>query len=245
MIQYLDIAGYTEYIFGVALKAVGFDLDGTLYPSWVLYLRSADLGFFHTRLLTAYGKARLALRENPTPTVDLMAFKKAQADLVAKFMGRGLGSEYEKTIEAIIYEAVVSRFEGVKPFPGVVHCLEVLKRSGLKLGLLSDLPPWKKLEYLGCAEIFDVIHCSEDSGALKPHPASFLKLANSLGVDPTEMAYVGNKQEYDIIGAANLGMKTALRTNRVYKRADFFAFSDWKKLESWLLARSKVGGAQA
>jgi putative hydrolase of the HAD superfamily len=221
----------------VALKAVGFDLDGTLYPGWVLYLRSLDLGLRNPRLLAAYGKARLALREKSTAAVDLEAFRAKQADLVARYMGSGEGPDYAKAIETIIYGKVESRFSAIKPFRGVTECLASLKNAGLRLGLLSDLPPWRKLEYLGCAEAFDVIHCSEDSGALKPHPASFLKLAQSLGVNPAEMAYVGNKVEYDIEGARNLGMKTALRTKRAFADADFFAFSDWKKLETWLLSQ--------
>ncbi len=49
------------------------------------------------------------------------------------------------------------------------------------------------------------------------------------------MVYVGNNLNYDVIGAGNLGMRTALRTRVSHVKADFFSFSDWAKLEDWLL----------
>lgn len=220
----------------MALKAIGFDLDGTLYPGWALYLRSIDLGLRNIRLLAAYGKARLELRQDSDPVQNLELFRQTQADMVAVLLGKGTGAEYAPLLEKIIYRQVENRFGSIKPYAGVAHCLQSLKAAGIRIGLLSDLPPWRKLEYLGLDRFFDVIHCSEDSGALKPHPASFLKLADSLGVEPREMVYVGNKLEYDVVGSSNVGMKAALRTRRFYGNADFLAFSDWEKLETWLLS---------
>lgn len=220
----------------MALKAVGFDLDGTLYPGWALYIRSIDLGLRNARLLAAYGKARLTLREGSVAAGSLERFRLSQAEMVAALLGNGTGAEYVPVLERLIYRQIENRFVSIKPFKGVANCLEALRAHGLRLGLLSDLPPWRKLEFLGLDKFFDVIHCSEDAGALKPHPASFLKLAAALGVQTSEMAYVGNKREYDIVGAGNLGMKTALRTRTPHNEADFLSFSNWKKLEDWLLS---------
>ncbi len=219
----------------MALKAIGFDLDGTLYPGWALYLRSIDLGIGNARLLAAFGKARRRLRERSIAATSLLEFRQAQADMVAELLGTGTGAAYVSAIENLIYNQVETRFAAIMPFPGVAHCLETLKGRGVLLGLLSDLPPWKKLEFLGLDRFFEIAQCSEDSGALKPHPASFLKLARSLGVEPAEMLYVGNNMNYDVIGAGKLGMKTALRTRLVHRRAEVYCFNDWGNLESWLL----------
>jgi putative hydrolase of the HAD superfamily len=40
------------------IKAVAFDLDGTLYPDYRLYVRLIPLALRHARFLKAFAKAR-------------------------------------------------------------------------------------------------------------------------------------------------------------------------------------------
>ena len=74
----------------MAIQALGFDLDGTLYPAWKMYGASAGLAFRHGKFLQAFARARKLLR-NPDaiPSIknaavkDKAAFREIQAKIVA------------------------------------------------------------------------------------------------------------------------------------------------------------------
>ena len=227
----------------VGIKAVGFDLDGTLYPGWKMYFYSADLGVRHPALLSAYGKARKALheesrREPPAGAGMARSFRDRQAALIAASLGIG-EAEAARAMERMVYAAMAERFRFIKPYPGVLSCLEALRNSGLRLGLLSDLPPARKTALLGLEGRFDSLLCSEDFGALKPSRKPFLALAEALGTEPGSILYVGNKREYDIEGAKAAGMMAALMGRGTTPAADF-VFRRWEDLADWILERSGV-----
>lgn len=242
----MDKARAIGYYDNVGIKAVGFDLDGTLYPAWLMYAVSVDIGLRHPFLLHAFSSVRKALR-NPEPPMGpdpapaggtpnaSEGFKLRQAELVAKLL-RADPAATAHSIEKTVYSAIEKRFSLVKPCPGVAECLGTLRRSGLRLGLLSDLPPAKKLELLGFGDYFDLVLCSEDFGALKPDPRPFTALSTGLRVEPESILYVGNKKEYDIAGAKSAGMKTAFIGNREEPDADF-SFRRWDDLTGWILSR--------
>lgn len=229
----------------VGIKAVGFDLDGTLYPGWLLYVLSIDIGLRHPFLLSAYGSARKTLRKGvappdprgPTNSDDeLDAFRRRQSALVSKRL-RTYEVRVSKIIDRLIYSGVEKKFKYIRPYRGVTASLDELRASGLRLGILSDLPPWKKLEFLGLDGFFDAVLCSEHSGVLKPDPRPFLLLAENLGVAPEEMLYVGNKYAYDVEGARSAGMKTALIGRRKNLDAADFIFTRWDDLTRWVKAQ--------
>lgn len=229
----------------VVIKAVGFDLDGTLYPGKLMYLFSADLALRHPALLSAYGKSRRALHAEARLDMAAAAaaapdpsrpFRARQAALIAASLGIG-EAEAARAVEQVIYAAMAERFRFIKPFSGVLPCLEALRKSGLRLGLLSDLPPPRKTELLGLEGRFDTLLCSEDSGALKPSRKPFLALAEALGVEPGSILYVGNKREFDIEGARAAGMMSALMGRGDVPEADF-VFRRWDALAKWILERS-------
>lgn len=216
-------------------KAVGFDLDGTLYPERRLYLASAGLALRRPRLFWAYGEARKSLRRKSSgldgyPPEGL---RERQARLVAERLHIDVESAALE-IEERVYGGMEGRFAGLRPFTGVRTCLERLRGAGLRLGVLSDLPPRVKLEALGLADLFDAALCSEDSGALKPSHLPFRSLTTALEVEPGELVYVGNKYGYDCVGAKAMGMKTALLGRKAGPDADL-AFSSWETLTAWIL----------
>lgn len=225
----------------MALKAVGFDLDGTLYPAWAMYAITADLGLRHPRFLSAFGRVRKELRHSPLSGIEpaqtsLEAFRKRQAGLLAGLLGIPL-AEAINEIERIVYKATTRRFAFIKPYADLGGCLAALKTAGLKLGVLSDLPCEEKLKLMGLADWFEIVRCSEDSGALKPDPRPFMDLADAFDLSPDEILYVGNKPAYDIAGAKAAGMSTALRSGRSCAAADL-NFRRWSELAAWTLART-------
>jgi len=70
--------------------------------------------------------------------------------------------------------------------PGVLSTIDAARQRGLKLGIASSSPRswvWGQLEPLGLAARFDTVQCSDDVGATKPDPASYLAALAALGVD--------------------------------------------------------------
>lgn len=244
----------------MGIKAVGFDLDGTLYPAWRMYAVSIDIGMRHPRFLGAFGEARKVLRRRQASAYGSAAggasggaadkntaawraadedaagskiFRQRQAELVAGFLGIDSASAF-RAIDAIIYSTVEKKFASIRPYAGAADCLAALRGAGLRLGLLSDLPPTKKIELLGLGSYFDFLLCSEDFGALKPDPRPFRALAERFGAEPDSILYVGNKRHYDIKGAKAAGMRTAFIGRRPLPEADF-SFRSWSDLAPWVL----------
>ena len=193
------------------IKAVAFDLDGTLYPNYRLYVRLLPFLLKEWRFISAFGRARDQIRgEQEQPGGAARAdFYDYQARLTAERLNAPPEQTREK-IEKSIYRAWEPYFTEIKMFPHVLELLEKLKEAKLKLGLLSDFPPAAKLENLGIAACFDAVLCSESIGALKPALPPFLELAKALGCAPEQVLYVGNSRRYDIEGGRRAGMKTAL-----------------------------------
>lgn len=228
----------------MGIKAIGFDLDGTLYRGWHLYVRSIDIGLRHPRLMSAFNKLRKQLRHSgfagsADRPRDMESFRALQANLLAQRLGCS-PAEAGRALEDTVYGEIGRRFSLIRPFRGVASCLAELRGMGLPLGILSDLPPAEKLSRLGLADYFDAILCSEESGALKPDAAPFLALADRLGVPPREILYVGNRRDYDILGAKSAGMRAALVSGRPMEEADF-VFTDWRALPVWVKSRLQAG----
>lgn len=226
------------------IRAVGFDIDGTVYPSTALYIRMLPRAIVSFKLMRAFSAVRKELRLlNPTlpyqsaPPASLDSFHRFQAGLVAKRLGGDPEASYE-AIKRIFYHESFEPFDRIALFPGVRDCLAVLRAEGLKLGALSDFPCERKIALMGLSEAFDVTMTSEETGLVKPDRASFDRLAASLGVANEDMLYVGNSEAYDVRGAAAAGMKTALiarrARDRAASRADY-CFSDFKELSAYVL----------
>ncbi len=77
---------------------------------------------------------------------------------------------------------------------------------------LADAPKlavWLRIVGLGLHNYFDHVITSEDTGVKKPHPAPFQKALEVLGAKPQETIMVGDWAERDMLGAKNMGIRTA------------------------------------
>jgi putative hydrolase of the HAD superfamily len=221
------------------LTAVAFDLDGTLYHDFSLYIRLVPFLFKDQRLIRAMGKARNVLRETGSYEGDFYA---SQARLMGEFLHEPMEKIMEKT-ERLVYRGWESYFKDIRLFPNVRETLENFRRAGIKMGLLSDFPPETKLVNMKLDGYFDTIVCSEMTGRLKPDPLPFLEMASRMKTEPQGILYVGNSVPYDVEGARKAGMKTALVCSAWKKRllaagkksvADF-CFSDYRQLSDYVL----------
>lgn len=212
------------------IKAIGFDIDGTLYPHYRMFLYSLPSFLAHPLFVMHFSRVRSEMRK-------YMAggdFKAAQARLLAEKL-RIDPSETAELIEQYLYKAWERPFRLVRPYPHVSETLAAFKNAGLRLGALSDFPVGNKLSVLGVETYFDVILSSEDTGYLKPHKEPFLRLSRELSVEPEEMLYVGNSYTKDIEGARACGMLTAYICRRGSKRDATIKFSQYRELEDAVL----------
>ena len=212
-------------------------MDGTLYPNRRLYARIWPAVVGNLRLFSAFSRARGRIRDEQeaNPALVRPDFYDYQAALTAERLGAE-ADDIKAKIEAIMYRGWEPLFAGIKLFPHARELLAELRGAGLKLGLLSDFPPRKKLENMGLADAWDAVLCSEETGALKPSAHPFKVMAQALGCPPAEILYVGNSRAYDVAGAARAGMKTALVSRRAagVPKADF-TFQDYRQLRGFVL----------
>jgi putative hydrolase of the HAD superfamily len=123
-----------------------------------------------------------------------------------------LGHVDPRIISAGIIAYRRAREAALKPYPHVTATLMQLNRRGIKLGILSDAPTreaWLRLCFINYHHFFDVVVTFDDTGERKPSPLPFKTVLSRLDVDPRNALMVGDWAERDMVGARNVGMKTA------------------------------------
>jgi putative hydrolase of the HAD superfamily len=141
------------------------------------------------------------------------------ADLVAEASAE-LGLD---VAEAVLEEAALGHLDAWTPhirhFDGAADALAVLRRRGLRLGLLSNTH-WPRafherfLARDSLAELLDARLYSSEMTHLKPHPSVFQAALAALGVsEPAAAAFVGDRPYDDIWGAQRAGLRTVWVAN--------------------------------
>ena len=226
------------------LKAVAFDLDGTLYPNYRLYSRVLPSFLLNPFFYGAFMEARRRLHSDHNDSSEQgTSFYDRQASVMAELLGKTMEQTRLK-LERLVYRGWEKYFTGIKIFPRLKETLFALKEAGFRLAVLSDLPPVQKLSLLGLEGFFDVVLSSEETGALKPSGVPFNVLARELNLEPGEILYIGNSLRFDIKGAKSAGMKAALIRRSVFSTgyvpgrsintADFI-FRDYRQLQDYIL----------
>ena len=219
------------------IAAVGFDVDGTLYPNGAMQRRVLRRVLRNLRFFYAYGRVRSGLRERGDVDVDAasggyegpghgkpgravpdgvraeaeprtIGFYEEQSRLTAVRLGIPV-AEARSRIQRLVYDGLLRSLERVAPVPGLVELLNELYEAGVPMGLLSDFPVGRKPELLGLPDVWRCRLCTEEIGALKPHNEPFRALAECLEVQAQQVLFVGNSFNSDILGAKNAGMMAA------------------------------------
>jgi putative hydrolase of the HAD superfamily len=105
-----------------------------------------------------------------------------------------------------------AREAALVPYPHVNLTLIGLLKRGIKLAVVSDAPAreaWLRLCSLNFHQIFDCVVTFGDTGERKPSPAPFRRALLQLAVAPEEALMIGDWPERDVVGAAQLGIRTA------------------------------------
>ena len=128
------------------------------------------------------------------------------------FLEKSIGHVDNKFLAAGIVAYRRAREANLMAYPNVNKTLMALSKSGIKLGVVSDAPSreaWMRIYYLNLYHYFDVVITYDDSGERKPSPIPFQLALDGMGLRPEETIMIGDWPERDVVGAQQIGMKTA------------------------------------
>lgn len=117
-----------------------------------------------------------------------------------------------------LYDIYWNEFlKNMKPYPFVYPLLEYLSHHKIKIGILTDLTAqiqYRKIHTLGIADWIDNITTSEEVGIEKPSIEMFCRARQKMKVAYSEILMIGDDYLKDIEGAKNAGMKYFLFENQ-------------------------------
>jgi HAD superfamily hydrolase (TIGR01509 family) len=209
----------------VNLKAILFDLDGTLrhdqpLPEQALYDYTVNLG-----VADGAEKRRRAARwahyywaQSPELIQDIEAFgglndpfwlNYAMRSLLifdcSEACARQLAPQVKHFMREVYHpEDVVAE--------GAFAVLGALKTAGYRLAVLSNRqkPCHDHLASLGLLPFFDLALVAVEVDAWKPDPLFFQRALERLGTPPERALYIGDNYYADVLGAQNAGIQPVL-----------------------------------
>ena len=113
------------------------------------------------------------------------------------------------------FDEVYERFrssEGWVLFPDTIEALTDLKRSGLKLGVISNFDNriYSVMKSLNILHFFDTVTLSSETGYCKPDREIFDAAVQALGVPASEVLLVGDSLRDDVEAGMRAGLHAAL-----------------------------------
>jgi HAD superfamily hydrolase (TIGR01509 family) len=182
-----------------AMRAVIFDIDGTLLDSVDLHARAWVEAFAHFGVETDAAKVRSQIG-------------KGGDELMPVFLPQERIDREGDVIEAYRSDLFKQKYlPEVRPFPGVRALFERIREAGLKIALASSgkrAEVERYTEILKIGDLVDVATSSDDAERSKPHPDIFEAALKKLdGLPPDAIIVIGDTP-YDAEAAAKAGLRT-------------------------------------
>lgn len=142
------------------------------------------------------------------PTTDFVAVALQQLGLQAP--DDALAAFTDAILQVSVGTARVEPAE-----PGMPEALASLRQLDLRLGCVSNA-------FMGAATLHQIMEerdlgehleltiSSCEFGYRKPHPSIYHAAVEKMGVESSEVIFVGDRVEQDVVGPAKLGMRTVL-----------------------------------
>ncbi|GJE37936.1 HAD family hydrolase [Methylobacterium persicinum] len=181
------------------MRAVIFDIDGTLLDSVDLHAKAWVEAFRHFGVETEEAEVRRQIGKGgdqlmPVFLSDEQVAK--QGDEISSYRSDLFKRDY---------------LDKVRPFPAVRPLFERIRREGLTIALASsgkkdEVEHYQKL--LGIGDLVDVATSSDDADRSKPHPDIFQAAIGKLeGLSASDMIVIGDTP-YDAEAAQKAGLAT-------------------------------------
>jgi HAD superfamily hydrolase (TIGR01662 family) len=91
-------------------------------------------------------------------------------------------------------------------YPDALPCLVELRRRGYHVGVAGNQPQACEQFLRDAGLDVDCIGSSEGWGVRKPTPEFFARIVAEAGCEPKEIAYVGDRVDFDVVPARAAGM---------------------------------------
>ena len=206
------------------LKAVLFDLDGTLLPMdqkiftkdyfGRLMRRICLLGYTPDTFLAAMQAGITAMTKNDGSRTGEEAFWEAFAGVCGPEVVQHL-PDFDRFYEEEFDE--VARSCG--HHPKAAEIVRSLTHRGIRVALATNplfprIATQKRISWTGLTpEDFELYTTYEDIGVCKPNPAYYREVLARLGLAPEECLMVGNDVAEDMMAAAKVGIRGFLLTD--------------------------------
>lgn len=128
------------------------------------------------------------------------------------FLNKSIGYVDNKFLAAGVVAYRRAREANLLAYPNVNRTLVNLTKLGIKLAVVSDAPSreaWMRIYYLNLYHFFDAVITLDDSGERKPSSKPFEMALKILNLEPQDSLMIGDWPERDVVGAKQIGMRTA------------------------------------
>ena len=191
------------------IKGVVFDLDNTLLD----FMKMKE--FAVKAAIKSMIEAGLEVDEEKSYSEIISIYEQfgwENQKVFDVFLEKSIGHVDNKFLAAGIVAYRRAREANLMAYPNVNKTLMALAKSAIKMGLVSDAPSreaWMRIYYLNLYHFFDVVITLDDSGERKPSAKPFQMALDRMGLRPEETVMIGDWPERDVVGAQQIGMKTA------------------------------------
>lgn len=195
------------------MKAVIFDVDGTLYDQRKLRFRMvfdmvAELlypprNIYDIKIIWDFRKERDRNRLLAEPGIEDRQYawgarrSRVSADRVRRVVNRWM---FERPLRHL----AACRYRGVR------HFFRHLDRQNIRIGIFSDYPADEKISALGLWADVAVAATDPDVDRLKPDPRGLLQTAEKLGIPVSDCLFIGDRDDRDGACARAAGMRFIL-----------------------------------
>jgi len=202
------------------IKAVIFDLDDTLI-SERQYIAS---GFRHVaNSLNAYIKF-----DADRIFIELMNLFEQNPKNVFNRILEQFQVNYSDDLIRNLVDEHRTHEPNIQFYDDVIPCTEFLKLNSIHTGIITDgyaVSQRKKLSAVQAQNFFNEIIVTDELGRdyWKPHPKAFDLIREKLGIEYSEMIYVGDNPEKDFhIGSIRPIKTVRIMRNGVYQDRSYF-----------------------
>ena len=207
------------------VKAVIFDVDGTLYAQAPLRRKMLlDLiGYYGLRPwrvgeLLLLRRFRTEREKHAATTAQNL--ESAQYEWCARSTGYSV-QQVRRVVDKWIFRHP-NQYLAACTYPGTHLFFAALRANGIKIGIYSDYPAHEKLAAMGLQA--DVVISSTDPevNAFKPNPSGLRYLAERLELAPEDCLFIGDRPELDGACAAQSSMPFLLVEKQPFAVFTFF-----------------------
>jgi len=173
----------------MVLKAVIFDLDGTLINSAIPFEK------MKLKIIKYLEEAGVTTGLLNKKMLNFEITRRAIDDLKNKGFSQQYIRETLCEVSRIMNEVELESLDGASLIPGVPETLKALKERGLKLGLMTRSCreyAEKILKRFNIRKYFDAVIARDDVENPKPDPTHAIRLLDLLDVSAEEALFIGD-----------------------------------------------------